>query len=71
MYMSTYLVAFIVGPLEATMAKLDLEDDAVLSQGVKAINRRVPKGQVAFAGAAGDLTFKPNPPDLIGEYFRD
>jgi serine O-acetyltransferase len=58
-------------PQSAVIGRAVIEDDAVLSQGVKAINRRVPKGQVAFQGAGGDLTFKPNPPDLIGEYFRD
>lgn len=58
-------------PQSAVIGRAMIEDGAVLSQGVKAINRRVPKGQIAFAGAGGVLTFKPSPPELIGEYFRD
>ncbi len=57
-------------PQSSVIGRAVVEDGAVLSQGVKAINRRVPKDQVAFAGPDGGLTFKPNPPDLIGEYFR-
>lgn len=58
-------------PQSAVIGRASIEDGAVLSQGVRAINRRVPEGQVAFAGADGALTFKPNPPELIREYFRD
>lgn len=45
-------------------------DDAVLSQGVKAIGKHVPVGNIAFTGEGGDLVYKPTPPDLLGEYFR-
>jgi len=48
-----------------------VEDDCVLSQGVRVINRQVPAGSIAFAGEGGDLSFRPRPADLLGEYFRD
>ena len=57
-------------PHSAVIGRAKVSDGAVLSQGVKAINRSVPKDQVAFAGQTGELTFRPNPPGLIGEYFR-
>ena len=57
-------------PQSSVIGRAVIGDDVVLSQGVRAIHRRVPAGQVAFAGAAGELVFKPNPPDLIQEYFR-
>jgi len=47
-----------------------VEDDAVLSQGVRVIGRQVPKGQMVFAGGSGELTFRPRPDDLLQEYFR-
>ena len=60
----------ILYPGSAVVGRAIVEDGAVLSQGVRAINRRVPAGQMAFADAAGDLTFRPTPDDLIQEYFR-
>jgi serine O-acetyltransferase len=60
----------ILYPGSAVVGRAVIEDGAVLSQGVRAINRRVPAGQMAFADAAGDLTFRPTPDDLIQEYFR-
>jgi serine O-acetyltransferase len=45
-------------------------DDAVISQGVRVIGKRVPAGMIAFAGAGGDLVLRPRPDDLLGEYFR-
>jgi serine O-acetyltransferase len=60
----------ILYPGSAVVGRAVVEDGAVLSQGVRAINRRVPAGQMAFADAAGDLTFRPTPEDLIQEYFR-
>jgi serine O-acetyltransferase len=45
-------------------------DGAVLSQGVRAIGRRVPANSIAFSGDKGDLVFRPTPPDLLKEYFR-
>jgi serine O-acetyltransferase len=45
-------------------------DDVVISQGVRVINRRVPSGMIAFAGAGGDLVLRPRPDDLLQEYFR-
>lgn len=57
-------------PHSAVIGRAVVEDGAVLSQGVKAINRHVPAGQTAFAGEGGALVFRPTPADLIGEYFR-
>jgi len=42
----------------------------VISQGVRVINRTVPAGMIAFAGAGGDLVLRPRPDDLLAEYFR-
>jgi len=47
-----------------------VEDDVVVSQGVRVINRRAPRGMIAFAGQGGDLVFRPRPDDLLQEYFR-
>lgn len=48
-----------------------VEDDCVISQGVRVINKRVPKGSLVFAGDnAGELSFRPRPDDLLSEYFR-
>lgn len=48
-----------------------VEDDCVISQGVRVINKRVPKGSLVFAGdKAGELSFRPRPDDLLSEYFR-
>ena len=47
-----------------------IEDDVVLSQGVRIINKRVPAGMMAFAGAGNELVLRPRPDDLLAEYFR-
>jgi serine O-acetyltransferase len=47
-----------------------VEDDVVVSQGVRVINRQVPSGMIAFAGEAGALVLRPRPDDLLQEYFR-
>lgn len=48
-----------------------VEDDCVLSQGVRVINKHVPKGSMIFAGEKpGELAFRPRPDDLLQEYFR-
>lgn len=60
----------ILYPGSAVVGRAVVEDGAVLSQGTRAINRRVPANQMAFAAAGGDLAFRPTPDDLIREYFR-
>ena len=57
-------------PNTAVIGRSVVEDDAVVSQGVSVVNKRVPKGSIAFAGAPGELAFRPRPDDLIAEYFR-
>lgn len=57
-------------PNTAVIGRSVVEDDAVVSQGVSVVNKHVPKGSIAFPGAPGELTFRPRPDDLIGEYFR-
>jgi serine O-acetyltransferase len=57
-------------PNTAVVGSCVVEDDAVVSQGVSILNKRVPKGMMAFAGGPGELVFRPRPEDLIGEYFR-
>lgn len=48
-----------------------VEDDCVLSQGVRVINKHVPRGSMIFAGdKPGELAFRPRPDDLLHEYFR-
>jgi serine O-acetyltransferase len=48
-----------------------VEDDCVISQGVRVINKHVPKGSLVFAGEKpGALSFRPRPDDLLSEYFR-
>jgi len=47
-----------------------VEDDVVVSQGVRVIGKHVPKGQMVFAGGSGELVFRPRPDDLLKEYFR-
>ena len=47
-----------------------IEDDVVLSQGVRVINKRVPSGTMAFAGPGNELVLRPRPDDLLAEYFR-
>lgn len=60
----------VIYPNSAVIGRAVVEDDAVISQGVSVVNRHVPKGAMAFAAPGGQLTFKPRPADLIGEYFR-
>ena len=57
-------------PGSAVAAGSVIEDDAVVSQGVRVINRHVPAGMMAFAGEAGALILRPRPDDLLQEYFR-
>jgi serine O-acetyltransferase len=47
-----------------------VEDDVVVSQGVRVIGKHVPRGQMVFAGGPGELVFRPRPDDLLKEYFR-
>jgi serine O-acetyltransferase len=56
-------------PNTAVIGRSVVEDDAVVSQGTSVINRRVPKGQMAFR-KGDDLAFSPRPDDLLKEYFR-
>ena len=60
----------ILYPGSAVVGRAVVEDGAVLSQGARAINRRVPENQMAFADAGGDVVFRPTPDGLIREYFR-
>ncbi|MDB5425014.1 MAG: hypothetical protein JWQ29_2430 [Phenylobacterium sp.] len=60
----------ILYPHSAVVGRAVVEDGAVLSQGTRAINQRVPAGQMAFASDGGKLAFRPTPDDLIREYFR-
>ena len=58
-------------PGSSVVAGAVVGNDAVLSQGVRVIGKRVPDGQMAFAGATGgELVFRPRPDDLLQEYFR-
>jgi len=57
-------------PNTAVIGRSVVEDDAVVSQGVSVVNKHVPRGSIAFAGAPGELAFRPRPDDLLSEYFR-
>ena len=57
-------------PGSAVAAGAVVEDDVVISQGVRVINKRVPSGMIAFAGTAGELVLRPRPDDILQEYFR-
>jgi serine O-acetyltransferase len=57
-------------PNTAVIGRSMVEDDSVVSQGVSVVNKHVPKGSIAFAGAPGELAFRPRPDDLLQEYFR-
>lgn len=57
-------------PNTAVIGRSVVADDAVVSQGVSVVNKQVPKGVMAFAGAPGELVFRPRPDDLLSEYFR-
>jgi serine O-acetyltransferase len=54
----------------AVIGRSVIGSDAVLSQGVSAVNKTVPQGVIAFRGAGSDLTFQPRPDNLLEEYFR-
>jgi serine O-acetyltransferase len=60
----------ILYPGSSVVGSSNIGDGAVMSQGVKAINRNVPADSIAFTGDRGDLAFKPTPKDLLKEYFR-
>ena len=61
----------ILYPHSAVAGRAVVEDDCVISQGTRVINKRVPKGSMAFAGGKpGELAFRPRPDDLLQEYFR-
>lgn len=60
----------VIYPNSAIIGRSVVGDGAVISQGVSVIGKRVPEGQMAFQAAGGDLTFRPAPADLLGEYFR-
>ncbi|HEX3700932.1 MAG TPA: hypothetical protein VHV27_09695 [Phenylobacterium sp.] len=58
-------------PNTAVVGRAVVEDDCVVSQSTSVINKRVPKGSIAFAGdQPGELAFRPRPHDLLKEYFR-
>ena len=58
-------------PYSSVVGRAVVEDDCVVSQGVRVINKQVTKGSVVFAGdRPGELAFHRRPDDLLGEYFR-
>ena len=57
-------------PNTAVIGRSTVEADCVISQGVSIVNKHVPAGSIAFAGAPGQLAFRPRPDDLLKEYFR-
>jgi serine O-acetyltransferase len=58
-------------PNSSVAGRAVVEDDCVVSQGTRVINKRTPKGSLVFAGATpGELVFRPRPDDLLREYFR-
>ena len=60
----------ILYPGSSVVGRAVIGDGAVLSQGARAINQRVPSGQIAFQDADGKLSFRPTPDNLLQEYFR-
>ncbi|RAK51983.1 hypothetical protein DJ017_19125 [Phenylobacterium soli] len=61
----------ILYPGTSVAGRAVVEDDCVISQGVRVINKHVPRGSMVFAGETpGGLTFRPRPDDLLSEYFR-
>jgi serine O-acetyltransferase len=60
----------VIYPNSAIIGGSVVGDGAVISQGTSVIGKRVPEGQMAFQGAAGELAFRPAPADLLKEYFR-
>ena len=57
-------------PNTAVIGRSVIGDDAVLSQGVSAVNKSVPERVIAFRGGGSDLAYQPRPDDLLKEYFR-
>jgi serine O-acetyltransferase len=58
-------------PYSSVVGRAVVEDDCVISQGTRVINRRTPKGSLVFAGdKPGELAFRPRPDELLQEYFR-
>lgn len=57
-------------PNTAVIGGSILEDGVVVSQGTSVIDTHAPARSIAFAGAAGKLSFRPAPPTLLSEYFR-
>ncbi|RAK64758.1 hypothetical protein [Phenylobacterium kunshanense] len=57
-------------PNTAVIGRSVIGNDAVLSQGVSAVNKTVPEGKIAFRAGGSDLAFQPRPDDLLKEYFR-
>jgi serine O-acetyltransferase len=57
-------------PNTAVIGRSVVGDDCVVSQGTSVINKTTPKGSMVFAGADGELAFRPRPDDLLREYFR-
>jgi serine O-acetyltransferase len=57
-------------PNTAVIGRTVIGNDAVLSQGVSAVNKKVPDGVIAFRSGGSDLAFQPRPDDLLKEYFR-
>jgi serine O-acetyltransferase len=58
-------------PNTAVAGRAVVEDDCVISQGTRVINKRAPKGSLVFAGEKpGELVFRPRPDDLLADYFR-
>jgi serine O-acetyltransferase len=61
----------ILYPGTSVAGRAVVEDDCVVSQGVRVINKHVPKGSIVFATEKpGELAFRPRPADLLEEYFR-
>ncbi|MDP3173774.1 MAG: hypothetical protein Q8M88_05010 [Phenylobacterium sp.] len=58
-------------PDSSVVGRAVIEDGAVLSQGVRVINRTAPAGSMVFAAERGELAFRPAPADLLKQYFRD
>lgn len=57
-------------PGSSVAGRAVVEDDCVISQGTRVINRHTPTGSLVFAGDKGELAFRPRPDDLLQEYFR-
>jgi serine O-acetyltransferase len=61
----------ILYPGSSVAGRAVVEDDCVVSQGVRVINKTAPRGSMVFATEKpGELAFRPRPDDLLQEYFR-